>query len=91
MLRDRLLENYGLMIRECSNKIGSSEQYLRLAVQSPTAVDILIPALHAELQSADYADSKNGGRRIDQCILKRQRAPPRTTHLSIHKSISENF
>src|SRR5687768_5591386 len=32
-LRDRLLKHYGLMVRECSNKIGSSEQYLRLAVQ----------------------------------------------------------
>lgn len=25
-LRDRLLEEYGLRVRECSNKIGSSEQ-----------------------------------------------------------------
>lgn len=48
-LRDRLLKHYGLMVRECSNKIGSTEQYLRLAVQSRAAVDALIPALKDEL------------------------------------------
>jgi threonine-phosphate decarboxylase len=48
-LRDRLLTNYGLMVRECSNKIGSSEQYLRLAVQGKGAVDSLVAALHDEL------------------------------------------
>jgi len=34
-----MLKNYGLMVRECSNKIGSSEQYLRLAVQGKSTVD----------------------------------------------------
>ena len=48
-LRDRLLEQYGLMVRECSNKIGSSEQYLRLAVQTEEAVDLLVQALSREL------------------------------------------
>lgn len=48
-LRDRLLKYYGLMVRECSNKIGSTEQYLRLAVQGRAAVDVLVPALHDEL------------------------------------------
>ena len=37
------------MIRECSNKIGSSERYLRLAVQKSAAVDALVEALEAEL------------------------------------------
>ena len=49
-LRDRLLEHYGLMVRECSNKIGSSERYLRLAVQTKEAVDLLVQALRSELQ-----------------------------------------
>jgi histidinol-phosphate/aromatic aminotransferase/cobyric acid decarboxylase-like protein len=44
-LRDSLLTNYGLMVRECSNKIGASEQYLRLAVQPGAAVDVLVTAL----------------------------------------------
>ena len=50
-LRDRLLEQYGLMVRECSNKIGSSEQYLRLAVQTNEAVDLLFHALRRELSA----------------------------------------
>jgi histidinol-phosphate/aromatic aminotransferase/cobyric acid decarboxylase-like protein len=48
-LRNRLLEQYGLMVRECSNKIGSSERYLRLAVQTRGAVDLLVKALSREL------------------------------------------
>ena len=48
-LRDRLLKEYGLMVRECSNKIGSSERYLRLAVQTQSAVDLLTSALIREL------------------------------------------
>lgn len=51
-LRDRLLEQYGLMVRECSNKIGSSERYLRLAVQTREAVDLLAQALSRELSIA---------------------------------------
>jgi threonine-phosphate decarboxylase len=48
-LRDCLLRDYGLMVRECSNKIGSSEQYLRLAVQGKAAVDSLVRALQSEM------------------------------------------
>jgi histidinol-phosphate/aromatic aminotransferase/cobyric acid decarboxylase-like protein len=48
-LRNRLLKNHGLMVRECSNKLGSSERYLRLAVQGKAAVNVLVPALHDEL------------------------------------------
>lgn len=57
-LRDRLLKNYGLMVRECSNKIGSSEQYLRLAVQGKVAVDSLVAALGVELER--YTFSQQG-------------------------------
>lgn len=55
-LRDRLIKRYGLMVRECSNKIGSSEQYLRLAVQGRAAVDVLVPALHHEVACATAGD-----------------------------------
>lgn len=48
-LRDRLLKEHGLMVRECSNKIGSSERYLRLAVQTKSAVDLLTSTLIHEL------------------------------------------
>lgn len=55
-LRDSLLKNHGVMLRECSNKIGSSEQFLRLAVQGRAAVDVLVDALHEELarMTANY-------------------------------------
>ncbi len=56
-LRDRLLENYGLMVRECSNKIGSSEQYLRLAVQGKTAVNKLVAALRCELEHFAFSET----------------------------------
>ena len=49
-LRDRLLVQHGIMVRECSNKVGSSEQYLRLAVQTNEAVDVLVAALRVELE-----------------------------------------
>jgi threonine-phosphate decarboxylase len=50
-LRDALLTRHGLLIRECSNKLGACEQFLRLAVLPPAAVDRLVRALHAELES----------------------------------------
>ena len=52
-LRDRLLKNHGLLVRECSNKIGATEQQLRLAVQTEAAVDLLVPALCDELRSVE--------------------------------------
>lgn len=51
-LRDCLLKRHGLLVRECGNKLGSSEQYLRLAVQSREAVGALVTALRAELSRA---------------------------------------
>ena len=62
-LRDRLLEQYGLMVRECSNKIGSSEQYLRLAVQTKEAVDLLVEALRTELNFSCQHLRLESGRR----------------------------
>lgn len=53
-LRDRLLKRYGVMVRECSNKLGSSEQYLRLAVQTKEAVDLLIQTLRGELSANEW-------------------------------------
>lgn len=48
-LRDRLLDEYGIVIRECSNKAGSTERYLRLAVHRRDATDRLVQALRALL------------------------------------------
>ncbi|MEV6398654.1 aminotransferase class I/II-fold pyridoxal phosphate-dependent enzyme [Streptomyces sp. NPDC051907] len=33
ILRDRLLEEHGVLVRECGNKIGSSSRFLRLVVR----------------------------------------------------------
>jgi threonine-phosphate decarboxylase len=56
-LRDRLLKGYGVMVRECSNKIGSTEQYLRVAVQGRAAVDVLVAAMHKELSRMTGRDT----------------------------------
>ena len=48
------------MVRECSNKIGSSEQYLRLAVQGKAAVDSLVAALRCELEDFAFQQRRCG-------------------------------
>ncbi len=55
-LRDRLLKHHGLLVRECSNKIGGTEQQLRLAVQKKVAVDALVAALESELSVAEQPE-----------------------------------
>jgi len=52
-LRDILLEEYGLLIRECSNKVGSSEQYLRSVVRPRDEADKLAAALSLVLAGAE--------------------------------------
>jgi len=44
-LRDELVREHGIFVRECSNKIGSSERFLRLVVRKRQDVDRLIDAL----------------------------------------------
>lgn len=48
-LRDNLLAEHRLLIRECGNKIGSTSQFLRLAVNRPTENKMLVDALHTVL------------------------------------------
>lgn len=48
-LRNALLEQHGCFIRECSNKRGSSERYLRLAVNLPSENQRLTRALQTLL------------------------------------------
>lgn len=50
-LRNHLLQRHGLFVRECSNKLGSSEQFLRLAVMPPAVVRLLVAALTEEMQA----------------------------------------
>lgn len=51
-LRDTLLNDYGLLIRECSNKVGSSEQYLRFVVRPRDEANKLVAALSEVLAAA---------------------------------------
>jgi threonine-phosphate decarboxylase len=46
-LRDRLLTEHGVFIRECGNKLGSSSQFLRLVVRPHEDVQRLLTALQA--------------------------------------------
>ncbi len=48
-LRDVLLAEHGLLVRECGNKLGTSERYLRLAVNRPHETDLLSRALQTWL------------------------------------------
>ena len=44
-VRDTLPERFGLIIRECSNKVGSTENYLRVAVRGKKAANKLVEAM----------------------------------------------
>lgn len=48
-LRDRLLQNHGCFVRNCGNKLGSSEQYFRIAARPAGDVNYLVEALKVEL------------------------------------------
>jgi threonine-phosphate decarboxylase len=48
-LRDRMLQNHGCFIRNCGNKLGSSEQYFRIAARPAEDVNYLVDAFKVEL------------------------------------------
>ena len=49
-LRDELVRDHGIFVRECSNKVGSSQHYLRLVARKRPDVDRLIAALRQVLR-----------------------------------------
>ncbi|MFE3493458.1 pyridoxal phosphate-dependent aminotransferase [Streptomyces sp. NPDC059175] len=49
VLRNRLLDEHGLLVRECGNKIGSSSRFLRLVVRPQADVERLVEGLHRTL------------------------------------------
>ncbi|MFC4608609.1 pyridoxal phosphate-dependent aminotransferase [Streptomyces maoxianensis] len=49
VLRDRLLAEHGVLVRECSNKIGSSSRFLRLVVRPQQDVLRLMSAMEEVL------------------------------------------
>jgi threonine-phosphate decarboxylase len=57
-LRAQLLARKGLYVRECSNKIGASESFLRLAVLPAAQTDLLVAGMQevmADLQATEPA------------------------------------
>lgn len=49
LLRDRLLQNHGCYLRNCANKLGSTQQYFRIATRPKVDVDYLVRALKMEI------------------------------------------
>ncbi|MBT2507665.1 histidinol-phosphate aminotransferase family protein [Streptomyces sp. ISL-98] len=49
VLRDRLLSEQGVLVRDCANKVGSSSRFLRLVVRPQQDVSRLISALEQVL------------------------------------------
>ncbi|WP_405603254.1 histidinol-phosphate aminotransferase family protein [Streptomyces sp. NBC_01410] len=49
VLRDRLLAEHGVLVRECSNKVGSSSRFLRLVVRPQEDVLRLMQAMEQVL------------------------------------------
>ena len=47
--RNRLLTDYGCLVRHCGNKLGSSSRYLRIAARPKDDVDYLIRSMSAVL------------------------------------------
>jgi hypothetical protein len=45
-LRDHLLQNHGLVIRECGNKLGITNQFCRLVVRPQEDSAMLVQAMH---------------------------------------------
>lgn len=58
-LRDRMLQNHGCFIRNCGNKLGSSEQYFRIAARPAEDVNYLIDALKIELKVISQPQESN--------------------------------
>lgn len=56
-LRNHLLTEYGLLLRECGNKQGSSSEYFRIATRPRAETDILIHALKESFAAIPRMDA----------------------------------
>ncbi len=50
--RNRLLTDYGCLVRHCGNKLGSTSRYLRIAARPQGDVDFLVRSMSAVLAEA---------------------------------------
>ncbi len=57
-LRDRMLQYHGCFIRNCGNKLGSSEQYFRIAARPAEDVNYLVEAFKQELAAMNSNNTK---------------------------------
>jgi len=55
-LRDHLLNNHQVFIRECGNKLGMTNQFLRLVVRPQQDVTRLISGIHDFTQPQQWQD-----------------------------------
>lgn len=53
-VRDQLLSQHGVLVRECGNKLGSSSQFMRLAVRSQPDVQRLLTGLSTVLYGTSF-------------------------------------
>ncbi|MFI6087835.1 pyridoxal phosphate-dependent aminotransferase [Streptomyces sp. NPDC051218] len=77
VLRDRLLAEHGILVRECGNKIGSSSRFLRLVVRPPVDVQPLITGLEQALYTTGAADPgllpvpyASGNPAVDRLVMR---------------------
>ncbi|MCQ8190774.1 pyridoxal phosphate-dependent aminotransferase [Streptomyces rugosispiralis] len=53
-IRDQLLSQHGVLVRECGNKLGSSSQFMRLVVRSQPDVQRLLTGLSTVLYGTSF-------------------------------------
>lgn len=66
-LRDRMLQNHSCFIRNCGNKLGSSEQYFRIAARPTEDVNFLVEALRHELSAMQDSSRELRGEESGLC------------------------
>lgn len=57
-LRDHLISQHGVLVRECGNKLGMSSQFLRLVVRPPQDVAPLVEGIRSYIVSRWRADNR---------------------------------
>ena len=57
-LRDHLLSQHGVLVRECGNKLGMSSQFLRLVVRPPQDVTPLVEGIRSFVVSRWRTDNR---------------------------------
>ncbi len=63
-VRDRLLSEHGVLVRECGNKLGSSSQFMRLVVRSEPDVQRLLSGLSSVLYGSAWYAPLPGGQQL---------------------------